>query len=201
MGRISLPLLKQRLGRRPALPETPPDLVPAGVLAPLFFKDDEPYLLFTQRTFTVKDHRGQISFPGGVRQAEDPDLLATALRETQEEIGLAPQTVEVLGVLRPVATITGYFITAFAALIPHPYEFRPNPQEVERLLTLPLSGFIPPERWSSGPYVFQGRMTRVCCWRHNQEVIWGATARLLLNLLAELGHYPIAGDRDATCLD
>jgi 8-oxo-dGTP pyrophosphatase MutT (NUDIX family) len=201
MGRISLSLLKEKLGRRAVPPEAPPELVPAGVLAPLFFKDGEPYLLFTQRTFTVKDHRGQISFPGGVQQTEDSDLLATALRETEEEIGLAPQTVEVLGILKPVATITGYFITAFAGLIPHPYEFRPNPQEVERLLTLPLEGFIPPERWSSGPYIFQGRMTRVCCWRFNQEVIWGATARLLLNLLAELGHHPIAGDRDATCLD
>jgi 8-oxo-dGTP pyrophosphatase MutT (NUDIX family) len=136
-----------------------------------------------------------------VRDTRDPDLLATALRETEEEIGLAPRVVEILGTLPPVATITGYAITAFVGRIPHPYEFRPNPREVERLLILPLDGFLPPERWSSGPYVFQGQVTRVCCWRHDQEVVWGATARILLNLLAALGHHPIPGDRDVTCVD
>jgi len=202
MGPSSLSQLRQRLPLNPSPhPTASPGLVPAGVLVPLFLKAEELYLLFTQRTLTVKDHRGQNSFPGGVRDPGDPDLLATALRETEEEIGLDHRVVEVLGTLPPVDTITGYTITAFVGLIPHPYEFRPNPLEVERLLTLPLEGFIPPERWSSGPYIFQGRTTRVCCWRHNQEVIWGATARILLNLLAQLGHNPIPGDPDATCLD
>ena len=68
-------------------------------------------MLFTQRTLLVRDHRGQIAFPGGVRDPEDAHLLATALRETEEEIGLAPEAVEVLGTLPAVATITGYHIT------------------------------------------------------------------------------------------
>ena len=202
MGLISLSLLRQRLSPDPGEPPAPaPGLVPAGVLVPVFVKAGELHLLFTQRTLTVRDHRGQVSFPGGVRDPGDPDLLATALRETEEEIGLDPGAVEVLGGLKPVATITGYAITAFVGLIPHPYEFRPNPREVERLLWLPLEGFIPPERWSSGTYHFQGRTTRVCCWRLNQEVVWGATARILLNLLAQLGQHPIPGDRDAACPD
>ena len=156
--------------QEPAWPRTPPSRprrtwCPPGCWRPCFLKEREAQLLFTQRTFTVKDHRGQISFPGGVQDAEDPDLLATALRETQEEIGLDPEAVEVLGALPPVATITGYRITPFVGLIPHPYDFHPNPLEVKRLLLLPLAGFYPPERWSSGDYRYQGRSTRVCYWR------------------------------------
>ena len=204
MGPFSLSRLKERLAPDlppPAPPAPPPGLVPAGVLVPVFEQDGKLKVLFTQRTLTVKDHRGQISFPGGVKDAADPDLMATALRETEEEIGLEPGLVEVLGWLPPVATITGYAITAFVGGIPHPFEFRPNPREVERLLILPLEGFVPPERWSTGPYAFQGRVTRVCCWRYQQEVVWGATARILVNLLAALGHHPIPGDRHATCVD
>jgi 8-oxo-dGTP pyrophosphatase MutT (NUDIX family) len=183
----------------PAVPGA--DLVPAGVLVPLFVQGQELRVLLTQRTLMVKDHRGQIAFPGGVWDAADSHLLATALRETFEEIGLAPETVEVLGSLPGVDTITGYQITPFVGLIPHPYDFKPSPQEVERLLALPLAGFFVPERWSSGPYVFQGRTTRVCYWQNGDEVVWGATARILLTLLAILGVYPLPGDRDATCLD
>lgn len=194
-------LLKTRLALNPAEPGPPPDLTPAGVLAPLFFKEGAAHLLFTQRTFTLKDHRGQISFPGGVRQSEDQDLRATALRETEEEIGLEAREVEVLGALPPLATITGYRITPFVGLIPHPYDFHPNPLEVRRLLLLPLEGFFAAARWSSGEYHYKGRITRVCYWRLNREVIWGATARILLNLLALLGRHPIPGGHDGTCLD
>jgi 8-oxo-dGTP pyrophosphatase MutT (NUDIX family) len=193
-------LLKTQLAPKP-VEAASPHLVAAGVLAPIFFKDQALHLLFTQRTFTVKDHRGQISFPGGVKDAGDPDLLATALRETQEEIGLDPGVVEVLGVLPPVATITGYRITPFVGLIPHPYDFHPNPLEVKRLLLLPLEGFYPAECWSSGNYRYQGQIVRVCYWRCHREVIWGATARILLDLLAHLDQTPLPGDQDATCLD
>jgi len=202
MSRPLVSLLKSRLGSNPPEPAAASDLVSAAVLAPLFFQEGaEAHLLFTQRTLTLKDHRGQISFPGGVSGPEDPDLLTTALRETREEIGLDPGVVELLGALEPVATLTGYRITPFLGLIPHPYEFRINPREVERLLLLPLEGFFDPARWSSRPYRYQGRNTRVCDWRGDGELIWGATARILLNLLALLDQHPIPGDRHATCLD
>jgi len=200
MSQSQVALLKARLALHPAA-VSPTGLVPAGVLVPLFFKEDAAHLLFTQRTENVKDHRGQISFPGGVRDAADPHLLATALRETQEEIGLNRNLVQVLGSLPPIATLTGYFINSFVGLIPYPYEFRPNSREVQRLLLLPLAGFYAPERWSTGAYRYQGQTTRVCCWRANHEVIWGATARIVLNLLAVLDQHPVPGDKDATCLD
>lgn len=193
--------LKDHLPLDLAPPAPESDLVPAGVLVPLFVQEEELRVLFTQRTLMVKDHRGQIAFPGGVRDPEDPTLLATALRETFEEIGLAPKAVDVLGSLPGVTTITGYHILPFVGLIPHPYDFRPSPREVKRLLALPITDFYPRDRWSSGPYVFQGRTTRVCYWQNGEEVVWGATARILLNLLAHLGVYPIPGDRHATCLD
>jgi 8-oxo-dGTP pyrophosphatase MutT (NUDIX family) len=183
-------------------PEAPKaDLVSAGVLVPLFVQEEELRVLFIQRTLMVKDHRGQIAFPGGVRDPEDASILATALRETFEEIGLAPEAVEILGSLTGVSTITGYHILPFVGLIPHPYDFKPSPREVKRLLALPVADFYAPERWSSGPYIFQGRTTRVCYWHNGEEVVWGATARILLNLLAHLGAHPIPGDRDAACLD
>ena len=183
-------------------PEAPDSgLVPAGVLVPLFVQEGELRVLFTQRTLMVKDHRGQIAFPGGVRDPEDETILATALRETFEEIGLAPDVVELLGSLGGVTTITGYHILPFVGLIPHPYEFKPSPGEVKRLLALPVAGFYAPERWSSGPYIFQGRTTRVCYWHNGEEVVWGAIARILLNLLSQLGVHPFKGDHNATCLD
>jgi 8-oxo-dGTP pyrophosphatase MutT (NUDIX family) len=193
--------LKDHLPQEPVAPAPAPDLTPAGVLVPLFVQDEALQVLFTQRTLLVKDHRGQIAFPGGVRDPEDAHLLATALRETEEEIGLASEAVEVLGALAPVATITGYHITPFVGLIPYPYDFHPSPQEVQRLLAVGVGEFYAPERWRTAPYVFQGRTTRVCYWQNGQEVVWGATARILLNLLAHLGVHPIPGDRDATCLD
>jgi 8-oxo-dGTP pyrophosphatase MutT (NUDIX family) len=201
MGRFSLAVVKERLSLEPPSPAPEERMVPAGVLVPLFIKDKTPHVLFTQRTLTVKDHKGQISFPGGVHHPEDPDLLTTALRETQEEIGLDPRVVEVLGSLKPIATITGYWVTAFVGVTPHPYDFHLNPQEVKRLLSFPLEGFCDSNRWSTGNYTYRGRHTRVCYWTHDKTVIWGATARILLHLLARLGEHPIPGDREATCLD
>jgi len=201
MPPLSLAFIRSRLTLTPPPPAPGPDLAPAGVLVPLFEAGGELKLLFTQRTLTVKDHRGQISFPGGVRDQGDPDLLATALRETAEEIGLEPEAAEILGVLPPVATVTGYWIVPYVVAIPHPYDFHPNPREVERLIFLPWAGFCDPGRWSSGPYTYRGRETRVCCWRGEETLIWGATARILLELLHLLGEHPLAGDRKTTCLD
>jgi 8-oxo-dGTP pyrophosphatase MutT (NUDIX family) len=201
MLQITSGSLMEILSQEPAPPAPEAGLHPAGVLAPLFFNEGRPHLVFTQRTFTVRDHRGQISFPGGVRDPRDPDLLATALREAQEEIGLDPQAAEVLGALTPVSTITGYWITAFVAQIPYPYEFRLNSQEVRRLLLLPLEGFMEAGHWSRGNYTLGARTVLVCCWRQGRTVIWGATARLVLDLLQRLGENPFPGAEHVPCVD
>lgn len=188
---LTLDHLKSRLSLVDRCAAAPEGLLPAGVLAPVFEAEGELRMLFTQRTMHLKDHQGQISFPGGVRDAGDRDLLATALRETEEEIGLAPEQVEILGDLRPVNTTTGYFIHPFVALIPHPYDFRLNHHEVKRLFFFPVAAFAQPERWSAGPYTCRGRTFQVFCWKNQDTVIWGATARMVLDLLHRLGIHPV----------
>jgi 8-oxo-dGTP pyrophosphatase MutT (NUDIX family) len=195
--RLTWDYLKACLNREITPTVKPLNLVPAGVLLPLFETAGEVHLLFTQRTLHLKDHQGQISFPGGVRDPGDPNLLDTALRETEEEIGLKPQEVEILGELNPRATVTGYWIQPYVGRIPYPYEFRLNRHEVKRLLIFPLPAFYPPERWSTGDYTYQGRTVRVCCWKEGRTVIWGATARILLDLLSRLGEHPLP----SLCLD
>jgi 8-oxo-dGTP pyrophosphatase MutT (NUDIX family) len=198
MPSLTLERLKARLS--PAQAHAPaPDLVPAGVLAPLFVEDGQIKVLLLQRSLMVRDHRGQMAFPGGVRDPEDPHLLATALRETEEELGLPRHWVDVLGAIKPVNTLTGYHITAYVGLIPCPYPFQPNPHEVKRLLTLPLKELTPPSRWGSGAYEFKGKILQVCYWRSRQEVIWGATARILLHLLALLGRHPLGLRTESPC--
>jgi len=189
---LTLDYLKSRLSLKNGAAATPEGLMPAGVVAPLFVAEEELHLLFTQRTMHLRDHQGQISFPGGVQDPGDQDLLATALRETDEEIGLAPEEVEILGTLSPVATVTGYWINPFVGLIPHPYNFRLNHREVKRLLVFPLVDFLPPARWSTGPYHYRGQNVQVCCWKHQGTVIWGATARMLLDFLSRLGEHPLS---------
>ncbi len=188
---LTLDYVKSRLSKWDPSSAAPEGLLPAGVLAPVFVAEGEVSLLFTQRTMHLKDHQGQISFPGGVKDSGDPDLQATALRETEEEIGLKPEEAEVLGTLNPVATVTGYWINPFVALIPYPYDFRINHHEVNRLLVFPIESFCVPERWSTGPYLFKDQTVQVCCWKYQETVIWGATARMLLDLLSRLGEHPL----------
>ena len=192
MVSLTLDYVRSRLHLEDRSPAAPEGLLPAGVLAPIFVAAGEVSLLFTQRTMNLKDHQGQISFPGGVKDRADPDLQATALRETEEEIGLIPAEAEVLGTLDPVATVTGYWVNPFVALIPYPYGFRLNRHEVSRLLIFPLAAFCVPERWSTGPYQYKDRTVQVCCWKYQETVIWGATARMLLDFLSRLGEHPLS---------
>jgi 8-oxo-dGTP pyrophosphatase MutT (NUDIX family) len=189
---LTLDYLKSCLALEDHSRPVPEGLSPAAVLAPVFLAEGEVSLLFTQRTMHLKDHQGQISFPGGVRERGDPNLLATALRETEEEIGLNPDGIEILGTLAPVATVTGYWVNPFVAVIPYPYDFRLNRHEVQRLLIFPLTAFCAPERWNTGPYLYKDRTVQVCCWKYQDTVIWGATARMLLDLLGRLGEHPLS---------
>jgi 8-oxo-dGTP pyrophosphatase MutT (NUDIX family) len=201
MARFSISLLKERLSQNPVFLPPPPGLIPAGVLVPLFYHGGMPHLIFTQRTMSVKNHRGQIAFPGGVQDPKDSDLLATALRETKEEIGLKPELVEVLGSLSSLTTVTGYRVSAYAALIPYPYHFRLNPHEVKRLLLLSVESFCDPQHWGTGTYTLRGQTVGVCYWRMSRTIIWGATARILLDLLTRWGENPLSEEEDASCLD
>lgn len=162
---------------------------PSAVLAPLFFRDGEPHLLFTKRTYEVEHYKGHISFPGGAyHEAEDGSLLLTALRETEEEIGLKPEHVEVLGELDSLISVThGYFIVPFVGVFPHPYPFQTSSIEVAELIEVPLAHLMD-KRFTWEERRPDGRMGYF--FNYYGKVIWGSTAtivRQLLNIIQEEG--------------
>jgi 8-oxo-dGTP pyrophosphatase MutT (NUDIX family) len=156
-----------------------------AVLIPLFKEGGEYKVLFTKRTDTVETHRGQISFPGGRIDAGDRTLLDTALRETEEEIGLARDAVTVLGRADDAGTLSSnYIVHPFVGLIPYPYPFRLSSGEVKHLITVPLSLFFDMEAILDVEY--EGKIYRNLAYTCDGEVIWGATARIMRNLVETL---------------
>lgn len=131
----------------------------------------------------LKDHRGEVSFPGGVCHEEDASLQDTALRESFEEIGLAPKDVEVLGALDDAPTsTTNYLVTPFVGVIPYPYNFCANAAEVERLIGIPLEILLESPGFTDGPAPEEGSEPE-CRYIYQGVVIWGATARILKQFL------------------
>ena len=155
----------------------------AAVLLPLLFKDWEWHVAVTQRTHNVEHHRGQISFPGGACEVYDAGLLATALRETDEEIGVPPEAVEVLGAMDDFPTITHFVVTPFVGVMSHPFTYRLNLMEVEAVVEVPLSFFQDPDRVRIEQREHEGQLHDVLFWDYGPYTIWGATARVLKNFL------------------
>lgn len=158
-----------------------PDLLPAAVLVPLFHKEGETHILLTKRTDKVEHHKGQISFPGGAFHYEDLDCLTTALRETEEEIGIEMDTVEVLGELDHMVTLSNFRICPFVGIIPYPYPFKLSAFEVERLIELPLDYLLNQAELKEGPVAFEGQSAVNLSLEYQGDIIWGATARILRN--------------------
>ena len=159
----------------------------AAVLIPLYESGGEVHLVLTKRSSTVRTHRGEVSFPGGGQEPSDGSLEATALREAQEEIGLHPDDVEVLGVGDDMPTaVSGYVIRPFVARIPHPYVFRPDPSEVERVLRPRLRDFTDPSRRREQTWEREGVRFPMTFYEVEGEIVWGATARILVTFLDRL---------------
>jgi 8-oxo-dGTP pyrophosphatase MutT (NUDIX family) len=156
----------------------------AGVLVPLFDPGGRPGLVFTERRADLRRHAGEISFPGG-RPEPGEELLACALREANEEIGLDPSDVEPLGALPPVSTVvTGYKVHPFVGLIPSGLEFKPSPSEVAAVLLFHLdelaSGF------GMRRLIRRGVPIRTPTYLVGEHLVWGATARILGSLLERI---------------
>jgi 8-oxo-dGTP pyrophosphatase MutT (NUDIX family) len=160
-----------------------PTLTCAAVLIPLLLKQGEWHVVVTQRTQDVEHHKGQISFPGGACDPDDTDLLTTALRETFEEIGVPPEAVEVLGMLDDFQTITGFVVTPFVGIIPHPFAYRLEAHEVEAVVEVPVSFLRDPAHLRTEQREYEGRLYDLLFWDYGPYTIWGATARILKNLL------------------
>jgi 8-oxo-dGTP pyrophosphatase MutT (NUDIX family) len=157
----------------------------AAVLLAMFGHPDRPGLVFTQRRLDLRRHAGEISFPGGRQDSPEEELVTTALREAQEEVGLEPAQVEVVGALPPVGTfVTGFKVHPFVGLIPDGLRFVPNPDEVAALLLFRLeqlrAGF------AMRRLVRRGVPFRTPTYEVGEHMIWGATARILADLLERL---------------
>jgi 8-oxo-dGTP pyrophosphatase MutT (NUDIX family) len=169
-------------------PSVQANLTHAAVLLPLLLKDDTLHILFTKRTQTVKVHKGQVSFPGGVRDPNDHSLMTTALREAQEEIGLDPQDVEILGTLEPISTVTtGFLVYTFVGLIPYPYPFKLNGREVAEILVVPCHFLADQTHWSRRYYRSNDKPFEAYFVSYGDYRIWGATARILKNFFERNG--------------
>ena len=156
------------------------NLTPAAVLLPLLYKDDELNILLTKRTQMVKAHKGQVSFPGGVRDAADKSFLVTALREAQEEIGLEPKDVEILGSLEPITTVSsGFLVYSFVGLIPYPYPFKINGREVAEVLMVPFNFLTDTKNWYRNSSLLNNPPFDDFFVPYFKHLIWGATARIL----------------------
>lgn len=158
--------------------------VPSAVLIPIFEKNGEDHILFTKRTAMVEHHKGQISFPGGRRDIEDETLLQTALRESLEEVGIHPKDVDVLGDLDDEKTyVSNYVISPYVGFIPYPYQFVTSPEEVERLLEVPVSVLLDKSNFRQEIQTSGNKRYRAYFYQYGNEVIWGATSRILKRLI------------------
>lgn len=180
--------LKARLHREPgkALSFPGAQLRESAVLAPLFLRGGEPWLLFTKRPTTLRRHAGQISFPGGTRDDEDATPLHTALREMTEELGIPPEKVEVLGMLDEIPTITSFRIVPFVGAIPADLTLQPSPEEIAELIEVPVRALLVPSLPRVEMWNVMEKEREVYFYDYGTHVIWGATARILKDLLAIL---------------
>ena len=165
-----------------------PDFRQAAVLLPLYENESGPHLVLTKRTEMVPTHKGQISFPGGGFKETDGDLLATAVREAEEEIGLRPKDVEIVGALDDTFTVSSrHVVRPFVGFVPYPYPFHPEPFEIERLIHLPISALLGGAPFREEVWEREGRPLTVFFYEYDGDTIWGLTARILKQFVEAVG--------------
>lgn len=155
----------------------------AGVLIALTDNVDDPHVILTRRANHLNTHSGEIAFPGGKRDDTDPDLLFTALREAEEEVGIDPAQVEVLGPLGMVLSKHMLQVTPFVGIISADTELTPNLDELDRIHRVPLSFFLQDRRHHTDAINFKGMTHYVPAYEYEGDIIWGLTAYMLVELL------------------
>lgn len=167
-----------------------PSLTQAAVMVLLYLREGEYHILLNKRSDTVEDHKGEMAFPGGRMEATDASPVEAALRETHEEMGVTPEDVDVLGPLGAVSTPSGYFVNPFVGTIPGAYSFRQSDSEVAEVVEVPLASVV---REGTVPMDVQygdGRTKTFDAYLYEGHVIFGATARILGDLLRVLERVP-----------
>lgn len=162
-------------------------LTPAAVLFPIVLRDTGASVLLTQRTAHLRDHAGQISFPGGRVEKVDLSPTHTALRETEEEIGLARKHIEVIGFLPEYRTGTGFRVVPVVALVHPPFEISPDAFEVADVFEVPLEFLLNPENHKRHSLHYRGALRHFFAMPYGDYFIWGATAGMIRSLTERLG--------------
>lgn len=175
-----------RPGLAPAPTPVEPGLLDAAVLVPLLDRAGGPALLFLRRGASLPDHAGQVAFPGGLREAGDASLAATALREAAEEVAVDPARIELCGPLARVSTLAKYSIQPFLSLWPAGDYGAASPDEVARVFQVPLAWLADPAQSREVEIALPERRLRAPAWCWEDEIIWGATRRITLDLLQRL---------------
>jgi 8-oxo-dGTP pyrophosphatase MutT (NUDIX family) len=157
----------------------------AAVLMPVLEWEHEEYFLLTRRTEEVQTHKGQISFPGGMREGRE-DLVKTALRETFEEVGIEESRIEILGRFHDYISITGYRVTPFAGFLSGPFTIKPQIREVAEVLQVPIRIFLDPSRLRIERNTWTHREADVYFYTYGTHQIWGLTARIIKDFLDAL---------------
>lgn len=181
-------LITERLARLSALgsPDAEAGLREAAVLVPLFERPQGLTVLLAQRTQHLQHHAGQISLPGGGIEPSDADEVAAALRETEEEVGIPPRCVEVVGRLEPLATVTGFRITPVVGFVDPAVELRLDPFEVEHAFEVPLAFILDPKNRERRSRRVGERELTYYVMDYEGRMIWGATAQILVNFADKL---------------
>ena len=161
-------------------------LTPAAVLFPIVQREGVNTVLLTQRTAHLRDHPGQVSFPGGRVETTDPSPRHTALRETAEEIGLQAGHVEILGFLPEYRTSTGFRITPVVGLVTPPFELQPDPFEVAEVFEVPLAFLLDPANHERRSMQYKGALRQFYAMPYGEYLIWGATAGMIRSLYERL---------------
>ena len=190
MGASPKDVIRRILAENPKKTISDPSLSPAGVLLLLYPKDGEYCVLLNRRTDLVEHHKGEISFPGGSKDAKDATLLDTALRETYEEMGIRPEDVEVLGQVDDTPTSTNFLITTTVGTIPYPYDFNPSELEVAEVLEVPLPALMDGETRRDEVRIVDDDLDYAPSYVYQGHLIFGATARVLSRFLELLETAP-----------
>lgn len=190
--RVTADRLRRHFAEVPIGPDVveegqPTRRIPAAVLVPVVERAGDLSILLTRRTDHLHDHPGQIAFPGGRREQSDASAVMTALRETEEEVGLARRHVDVLGELPRYHTGTGFEVTPVVGLVYPPFELKPDPFEVAEAFEVPLEFLLDPRNHQRCSLEIRGSLREFWAMPFGDYYIWGATAGMLVSLYRFLG--------------
>lgn len=172
-------------------------LKPAAVLLLTYLKDGHDMILFTRRTEHLPHHAGEIAFPGGRTHPEDPDRRATALRETEEEMGIRSADVTLLGRLDDFVSVYGFHVVPYVGTIRSGYPFSINRHEIAEVIEVPVTRLCEPGVYHMENWEHAGRLHPVCFFTVDNHQIWGLTGAILRQYLQRTGQWPteLHGDR------